>query len=326
MQLMLACASHSPLIYFPAIESPAFGAMRRAMTATSLRIHDFDPELIVLIGCDHYGGQQMSAMPAFCVGVEASAIADVGGTAGVLNVPRKEAVAAVTGLRERGVDVAVSYAMEVDHGFSQILKELAGGVGAYPVLPIFVSCLQPPFVPFRRARALGVALGEWIATLPYQRVLIMGTGGLSHDPSSLFPSIDEVSDEWRPYITHGKRQGGVTQQSWVDYEIAAHRYAAEFLVTTELTLDQLSIRENWDKAFLDSLATQDLAMFDGWKPETVVAEGGFGAMEILTWLAAVQAMQVLTGARPGVTFHAPLREAGIGFGIVETPPTDAFAR
>src|SRR3546814_16231909 len=106
----------------------------------------------------------MDCMPSFCVGVEATAIADVGGTPGRLNVPRELAVRAVKAIRAAGVDTAVSYAMDVDHGFSPAIKRLLGGVNNYPVLPIFVSCLQPPFTPFARPRALGEADGRFAAT------------------------------------------------------------------------------------------------------------------------------------------------------------------
>src|SRR3546814_5825690 len=85
--------------------------------------------------------------------------------------------------------------MDVDHGFSQALKRLLGGVNTYPVLPIFVSCLQPPFSPFARARALGEAVGSFARTLGQKRILFMGTGGLAHNPYHLFPPIDERSEE-----------------------------------------------------------------------------------------------------------------------------------
>ena len=320
MEFMLTCASHSPLIYFPAAETEDLVNLRSAIAATRARIQAFDPQLIVLIGCDHYGGMQMASMPAFCVGVEATAIADVGGTPGKLNVPPLVAVAAVNALREHDVDIAVSYAMAVDHGFSQILKEFTGSVDTYPVLPVFVCCLQPPFVPFKRARALGIALADFARSLPYERVLILGTGGLSHDPSSLFPPIDTVPAEWRPYILHGKTQTEVPQQAWLDFEIAAHQFGAKFLVETNLTLDQLSIRPEWDKEFLAKLRNDDLRDFDQWQPETVVLEGGFGAMEVLTWVAATQMMERLTSIRPETSFHAGMREIGIGFGIAETKP------
>lgn len=315
MEVTLVCASHSPLIYFPARESENVVALRSALSDMHERIVKFDPQLVVLFGCDHYGGQHMASMPAFCVGVEATAIDDVGGTPGTLDVPRDLAVALVRSLRDDDVDVAVSYAMEVDHGFSQALQELCGGPAAYRVLPVFVSCLQPPFVPFKRARALGNATARFLSTQGLERVLILGTGGLSHDPSPLFPAIDDVGEAWRPYQLLGKAQNLVSQQSWIDYEIEAHEVAAQIIVDESISLDDLCIREEWDRAFLDLLCSGDLADFDAWQPATVVAEGGFGAMETLSWVAATQATALLTGARPQVTFHRPVREVGIGFAV-----------
>jgi hypothetical protein len=146
MQLFMVSASHSPLLDFPAKESPAVLNVRAALAATRARIEGFDPDLVVLFGVDHYGGQHMACMPSFCVGVEATALADVGGTPGRLDVPRDLAIQAVGAIRKAGVDTAVSYDMAVDHGFSQALSRLLGGVDRYPVLPIFVSCIQPPYV------------------------------------------------------------------------------------------------------------------------------------------------------------------------------------
>ena len=320
MQLKLACASHSPLIYFPARETPDIDAMRAAMAEAQARLRAFDPQLIVMLGCDHYGGHQMASMPAFCVGVEATALADVGGTAGKLDVPRDIAVACVDAMREDGVDVAVSYAMEVDHGFSQALQELTGGVAAYPVLPLFVSCLQPPFVPFKRARAFGAAMARFVAGLPLDRVLILGTGGLSHDPERLFPAIDDVSDEWRPYHLLGTRQTDVPREKWLAYEAEAHRAAAAMLASGALPAGALKISAEWDRAFLDLLAHGDLSDVDRWTPSEVIGGGGFGAMEVLSWVAAVQCMDDATGERPRASFQRAIPEIGVGFGIAETEP------
>src|SRR3546814_19391593 len=118
----------------------------------------------------------MDCMPSFCVGVEATAIADVGGTPGRLNVPRALAVQAVQAIRSAGVDTAVSYAMDVDHGFSQALKRLLGGLNPFPVLPIFVTFLPPPFSPFARAPALGEAVRSVERPLGPRRIFVMGKG------------------------------------------------------------------------------------------------------------------------------------------------------
>ncbi|WOF74437.1 hypothetical protein QMT40_002089 [Parvibaculaceae bacterium PLY_AMNH_Bact1] len=144
MEFMMVNASHSPILDFPARESEAVVAVLAALAETRDRIAAFGPDLVVLFGNDHYGGQQMSCMPSFCIGVEATALADVGGTPGPLNVPRDLAIEAVSDLRDQGIDVAVSYDMKVDHGFSQALTRLTGGLKTYPVLPIFMCCIQPP--------------------------------------------------------------------------------------------------------------------------------------------------------------------------------------
>ncbi|MBV1887547.1 MAG: hypothetical protein KUG61_10730 [Parvibaculaceae bacterium] len=315
MQFMMVNASHSPILDFPARESTAVNDVLAALADTRARIAEFDPELVILFGVDHYGGQQMSCMPSFCVGVEATAIADVGGTAGALNVPRAVAIDAIHSLRQQGVDTAVSYDMAVDHGFSQALKRLTGGLDTYPVLPIFMCCLQPPFVPFARARALGAAVGAFAKTLDQERILFIGTGGLAHDPYILFPPIDEVSEEWRPYILNGKAQNEVSQQSWIDYEIEAHKIGAQFMVDDNLSDADLGLKDDWDKTFMNAFCSGDLSVFDSWEPEKVMENGGIGAVETQSWIAAAQAIKTAADVDPINMFQQVAREIGIGFGI-----------
>lgn len=318
MQAKLVCASHSPLIYFPASETSAVSKLRESFAAVKKNIETYDPDLVVMFGCDHYGGHQMASMPAFCVGVEATALEDIGGAPGKFKVPRQIAVHCVNALRADNVDVAVSYAMEVDHGFSQTLKETCGEIARYPVLPIFICSLQPPFVPFRRGRALGAAVSRFLQTLDCERVLIIGTGGLSHDPEKLFPPIDDVSPEWKPYHLLGTRQNEVSRERWMKYESDAHYTAAGLLSRNEFPVEALKINEAWDTAFLDLLEHGKLSAFDDWTPEAVIRGGGFGAMETLVWVTAAQAMDHATGQRPRPVFYAAMPEVAIGFGIAET--------
>src|SRR3546814_13116643 len=108
MPFFMVAASHSPLLDFPARESSSVLNILAALEQARARIRAFDPELVILFGVDHYGGHHMDCMPSFCVGVEATAIADVGGTPGRLNVPRELAVQAVKAIRAAGVDPARS--------------------------------------------------------------------------------------------------------------------------------------------------------------------------------------------------------------------------
>jgi 2,3-dihydroxyphenylpropionate 1,2-dioxygenase len=273
----------------------------------------------VMLGCDHYGGHHMHCMPSFCVALEASAMADVGGTPGHLRVPSELALGAVQHLRENAVDVAVSYKMVVDHGFSQSLVELTGGLDRYPVLPIFMACIQFPFVPLKRARFLGEQLSSFLVGLNVERLLVLATGGLSHDPSQLFPAVSKASPAWRPYIVDGpERQAEVSQERWLRHQDRAHRLAAAFLPYLPVPRSVLSIHANWDRAFLELLGQGRVSEVDGWRAEEIAAKRGVGTLEVATWVAATQCLVSLTGHSPPHSFYAPLRELGIGFGMLSS--------
>lgn len=318
---MLATSSHSPIIEFPERRSESYFEVVSQLEAVQSEVERFDPDLVVVFGVDHYGGHHMDSMPSFCVGVEATAIADVGGTPGPLDVPRDIAVGAIDHLRRGGVDVAVSYSMDVDHGFTQALVRLTGGIDRYPVLPVFVSCIQPPFVPFARARALGTSIAGYLRTLGSERVLVIGTGGLGHNPRSLFPPIDEVEPRWKPYHLFGKAQSAVSQQEWIDFEIEAHKVAAVFLADDSIPDEVFGLNDEWDASFMADFCAGDMSKFDSWIPELVVERAGIGAMEVLSWVAAGAAVSDLTGTRPVHRLQRVCREIGIGFGVTTSGPS-----
>lgn len=70
-------------------------------------------------------------MPPFCLGVGATAIGDFASAAGDLLVPTELAEACAHAVINSGIDLAVSYNMQVDHGFAQPLEFLLGGSTAY---------------------------------------------------------------------------------------------------------------------------------------------------------------------------------------------------
>ena len=70
---------------------------------------------------------------------------------------------------------------EVDHGFTIALNLLTKRLDAYPAIPIFINCNSSPRANCRRAREMGEAVGRYLMTLN-KRVLLVGSGGLSHDP------------------------------------------------------------------------------------------------------------------------------------------------
>src|SRR5690606_3412127 len=116
--------SHSPLLGLNPINDEDQMALDAAISAARTFVHEFAPELIVLIGPDHYNGFFNELMPPFCVGTQATAVGDYLSPAGPLNVPEDKALALSRHLMDHNFDIAVSRRMLVDHGFSQALQFL----------------------------------------------------------------------------------------------------------------------------------------------------------------------------------------------------------
>ncbi|HKJ75209.1 MAG TPA: 3-carboxyethylcatechol 2,3-dioxygenase, partial [Alphaproteobacteria bacterium] len=95
MSSMLACVSHSPIIMIrakPPKEEPEIEALYGDCVQA---IERFDPEQVIIFGSDHFAGFHLRVMPAYCVGLAAEAVDDVGGFGGKLDVPQDSALALV---------------------------------------------------------------------------------------------------------------------------------------------------------------------------------------------------------------------------------------
>ncbi|SQC36537.1 3-(2,3-dihydroxyphenyl)propionate dioxygenase [Klebsiella pneumoniae] len=71
-----------------------------------------------------------------------------------LPVPAELAEACAHAILNSGIDLAVSYNMQVDHGFAQPLEFLLGGLDRVPVLPVFINGVAAPLPGFQRTRLL----------------------------------------------------------------------------------------------------------------------------------------------------------------------------
>jgi 2,3-dihydroxyphenylpropionate 1,2-dioxygenase len=86
------------------------------------------------------------------------------------------------------------------------------------------------------------------------------------------------------------------------------------------SVEEWGMLADWDARFLHILCGGDLALFDTWDPDEVVKDAEIGSMEVLSWIAAAQAMQTATGCSPKPIFNECVREVGVGFGIAEAGP------
>ena len=316
MKTRLICASHSPLLYCYKKEPERLAELQRCFKAQSEAISAFDPELVVAFGSDHFNGFFLKMMPSFCVGFQATAVGDIGGFPGPLDVPQDLAEDLVVNLRKQNIDTSVSYRMTVDHAFSQTIQLMLGGLSARPVIPVFINCITPPFVPFIRSRLLGEAVGRFSINLG-KRVLFLASGGMSHHPTRYYPALgdaEESVEAWQ--ISGGDDPRSLTRQQWLERLRNMHHEGAEMIARGERTAAQMHLNAAADLRFLDTLKENILNEYDNWDQNKLIAEAGIGSMELHTWIAAAAAHRQVGGNAPQIAFYDVMSEIGIAAGVV----------
>jgi 2,3-dihydroxyphenylpropionate 1,2-dioxygenase len=303
--------SHSPLLNLPGPSRDLLDDIEGAIAQAREFVRDYDPELVVSFSPDHYNGFFYKAMPSFCIGLNANGVGDYGTHAGALDVPTELASQCAEVVLEAGVDVAVSASMDVDHGTVQPLEKLFGDALARPVIPIFVNAVAVPLGPLHRCRALGAAVGAFLSTLD-KRVLVIGSGGLSHSPP--VPTLATAPEAVLERIVQGRPMTPEQRQARQSAVIEAARAFAG----GESDLQPLN--PAWDHRFLDIIDAGRLDEFDLWSNAFVLYEGGTSAHEVRTWIAAFAALETAGGYETGFRYYKPAEELIAGFAIRTAMP------
>jgi 2,3-dihydroxyphenylpropionate 1,2-dioxygenase len=314
MTLALTALSHSPLLDLsdPAPELAA--DVETAFDAARKFVAEYDPELVVMFAPDHYNGFFYELMPPYCIGLAATSIGDFGTAPGPLDVPRDTAMALAQAALDAGVDPAVSLRMELDHGAVQPLEILFGDLAAKPVVPIFVNSVSAPFTPISRVRALGEALGRHLGTLD-QRVLLVGSGGLSHEPP--VPTLDSAPPEVLEGLIAGRHPTAAARAAREQRVVAAARDFAAGRSTLK------PLNPDWDRTFLAQLAANDLDAIDRYTNESINTLGGNSGQEIRNWVAAYAALSTAGRYEIDYTYYRPIPEFIAGFAVTTATPRSA---
>jgi 2,3-dihydroxyphenylpropionate 1,2-dioxygenase len=303
--------SHSPLLNLPGPSQDLLDDIDSALTRARQFVEDFDPEIVVIFAPDHYNGFFYKLMPPFCIGTEAQGVGDYGTHKGPLDVPEAVAVGCAKAVLSAGVDIAISANMEVDHGTVQPLEKLFGSATARPVVPIFINSVATPLGPLHRCRTLGTAVGSYLATLG-KRVLLVGSGGLSHDPP--VPTLSTATPQVVERIVHGRpmtpEQRSARQTAVMD---AAKSFAAG-------ESDLAPLNPEFDRQFLAIVDSGHLGDLDTWSNSFIANEGGNSAHEIRTWVAAFAALAAAGPYRTDVRYYKPAPELIAGFAIRTAVP------
>lgn len=306
MSAYLHCLSHTPLVGFvdPSVE--VLAEVNEMVVSARERIAAFDPELVFLFAPDHYNGFFYDVMPSFCIGMDAHAIGDFHSLAGPLDVPREVAEACASAVLEAGVDAAVSYRMQVDHGFAQPLELLLGGLNAKPVIPVFINGVAVPLPSFQRARLLGDAIGNF-ARSTGKRVLFIGSGGLSHQPP--VPELAKVDARMADRLMGSGRDLPANERDARQQRVIS---AAEGFVIDQNTLHPLN--PEWDTHFLDLLEQRRFAELDTLNNDELSAIAGKSTHEVKTWVAAFAALSAYGSYQVEERYYRPIPEWIAGFG------------
>lgn len=310
----LACAVHVPLLTMQ--EKDVNRELWDAYEARIEEFQRFDPELVVVFGGDHYDNVFLNLAPQFMVGHRAWAVDDCGGRPGPLDVPMDISEACANYLVGEGFDIATSYDMGVDHGFSNILGLFLGELNSRPVLPIHVNALAAPRPTLRRCRQLGEAVGNFARGLG-KRVAFLGSGGLSHNTDAIFPQYATApSETMRDYIVSGGARGTLTRDAFMQKIKDDMDTLSADLVSGAHKVPW--INHEWDEQFLATFASGDLTEFDSWSDEQIVAVAGGGASEVRQWVTAAAAARTAGAGDIVVDYYSAQTTLAVGVGVAHS--------
>jgi len=276
---MAVCASHSPLI--DTVDGGQAGRrFLEAIDDARRRIEAFDPDLVVFFGPDHSRALD-NLVPAVTVVDSAVGYGDWGTPADAYDVDSALATELTAVLLRTGFDVALGHDIRIDHGFGQTFVQLFGHLGARRCLPIVLNCARPPLAPVNRVAEVAAAVGGYLED-KVDRILYVGSGGLSHQPPSMAKAVTALSEAERE---------AVSRRTVAD--------AAKF------------INPPWDRRFLAAVAASDEAFLRN-LADTDIEQAGLGTHEVRTWVAA----WIASGATKGSYAYQPVPEWITGMGVV----------
>jgi aromatic ring-opening dioxygenase catalytic subunit (LigB family) len=258
MEIIAAYAcSHAGLLVTREAEAPS--AQRDAIYAAFSTMGDAiraqRPDAIVLVATDHGRIYPLTHVAQFTIGVSetAESLGDAQLPKRTVPIHQPFAQAILENIIAQGVDMAFSEQMQIDHSFVTPLM-LAFGDEAIPVVPIAQNCNVPPLPTLTRSHEVGQKLRAAIEAGPPGRVVVIGTGGLSH---------------WV----------GTPEQQAFRRQRAGTRIAGK---GGPVTIDATGpINDAFDRAFLDALTRgTTMSFLRDWGDERLYTETGNGTHEI----------------------------------------------
>jgi 2,3-dihydroxyphenylpropionate 1,2-dioxygenase len=285
-----AC-SHAGLLITRSDDAPA--AMRDAVYGAFKEMGDAiraaKADAVILVATDHGRIYPLTHVPQFTIGVSetAAGIGDAGLPTRTVPIHQAFAQAILDGMISEGVDLSYSETSQIDHSFVTPLM-LAFGEKPLPIVPIAQNCNFPPLPTFARSYEVGAKLRNAIEAGPPGRVVVVGTGGLSH----WVGTEEQQQFRRRPAGTRvNAKSGGAT------------------------TIDEIGpINEAFDRDFIATVCSGATRSFvQEWNNERVYVDAGNGAQEIRNWILLAGVMH---DSKARLLAYEPVREWLTGTAVV----------
>lgn len=306
-------ASHSTLMnthWDKVIHTDQAHAFRDGLAEARDRICRARPDVVVLVGSNHFRGFWLDLIPAFTLGVgEVIAAGDGGTPKGPQKTDPAYAQALAQQLVDSGTEVAISARLQIDHGQGHAIQYLLEGIDV-PVVPLVVNVFAAPLPTLPRVAELGANIARAVDAIGNQRVVVIASGGLSHQlpwPSDW--TAPEGDDE--EFLVEAWLNG---RGEWERYDERRRK----IIVSAQPT-----IFTDFDEKFLADLESGALQDYTQLTSEQIGARAGNGGQELRTWLVMASAL----GFAPGKALvYSPMPEWLTGMGVAVIEPTSACER
>ena len=198
--------THSPGLtgWFDAAPADQQALARKALEEMRKRLEAARPDVLLMFSNDHLLNWPINNTPEYTVGIADRHVGpadwyDEWLALAKYEVPGHPALARhlVNAGARQGLALAYLRDMQFDDGISVPLHYLNPSM-LIPVVPVTMNCTVPPIPTPARAYEVGVRLREIVRAFPgRERVAVIGTGGLSHEPGGpRYFWVDEAFDLW----------------------------------------------------------------------------------------------------------------------------------
>jgi 2,3-dihydroxyphenylpropionate 1,2-dioxygenase len=279
-------ASHSTLMnthWDQVVHTDRAVRFRDALAEARAAIVAARPDVVIVVGSNHFRGFWLDLIPAFTLGVgEVIGAGEAGTPEGPQRTDPAFAHALAGALVERGTEVAISARLQIDHGQTHAIQYLLPDLDV-AVVPLVVNVFAAPLPRVDRCVRLGANIADAVAAMPDdRRVVVIASGGLSHQLP--WPA------DWRDPRNADEE---FLVEAWLNGRGEWQRYDRRRREI--ITAARPVIFEDFDTGFLADLQAGKLQRYLSWTSTDIGRAAGNGGQELRTWLVMAAAL----GFAPG---------------------------